>query len=80
MVDRDSREYGIAYDAMTIGMMLAHMSNVGEIDIDYMTYGDDELTDFAMEVSEAWEKNDDEYDCWDWFVEDAILKKFKKGE
>lgn len=79
---RNSKEFYNAYDLVTIGMRIAYMDSEGLIDIDTTTFGEEDITEFALELSKGWDKyvqkkeEDDTIYSWDWYIEEAILAKY----
>lgn len=89
MINKDSKEFSLAYDMLTIGMTINALYNVGEIDLEHNHFedtSDEALTEFAIELSEGWEayvekmEEENEMYCWDWYIEEAIIKKYGRNK
>ena len=82
LVTRNSPAFTKAYDLVTIGMRLAYLSMAGHIEIDTTVYGEEELTEFALTLSDGWDAYVDEHEAneemysWDEYIEEAIIKKY----
>ena len=82
LVNRNSPAFTKAYDLVTIGMRLAYLHSAGHIEIDTTTYGEEELTEFALGLSDGWDAYVDEHEAtnemysWDEYIEEAIIKKY----
>ena len=90
MVNRDSKEFSFAYDMLTIGMTINALCNVGDIDLEHNHFedtSDEALTEFAIELSKNWDsyvkRQEEEGNgmyCWDWYIEEEILKKYGRKQ
>lgn len=67
-----------AYDLVTIGMRLAYLDMAGHLEIHTTTSGEEELTEFAIDLSKKWnafhKKHEDV--TRDEYIEEAIIKKY----
>ena len=74
----DKLDFEKAYDLVTIGMRLAYMDGAGIISIDPTVFGEEELTDFALELSKGFPDymESDPEGSWDEYIETKIIEKY----
>jgi len=71
-------EFDKAYDVLTVGMRLAYMDSAGIISLDTTIPGEEELTAFALELSNGFEEyhsNDPDVN-WDEYIETKIIEEY----
>ena len=66
--------WGTARDMLSIGMRLAYMHDLGLIEIDTTLPGENSMADFALELLEKYNPDDDI--GWDEYIETAIRLKY----
>lgn len=66
--------WGLARDMLCVGLRLAYMHDAGLIEIDTTLPGENEMADFALELLEKFNPDDDI--GWDEYVETAIRLKY----
>ena len=75
-------EFEKAYDLMTIGMRLAYMDSAGIISLDTTVFGEEELTEFALELSKGFSDyvEGDTYGNWDEYIETKIIERYGRNK
>lgn len=71
-----------AYDLVTIGMRLAYMDMAGYLEIHTTISGEEELTQFAIDLSKKWDTFHKKHEdiTWDDYIETAIIKKYGRKQ
>lgn len=66
---------------VTIASRAAYMDISGDITLPTGSYGEDKLTDFAVEIADKWINHQEECgDVFDLYIEEELVNKFGKSE
>ena len=78
---RDTIKFQRGYELLTIGMRLAYMDSRGYLELDTSVAGEEELTEFAYELSDGWASYawENEDANWDDYIETKIIEKYGRG-